>query len=97
MERLQGCSWPCGVDGGGGVPVVVQIVSQDAQQRVCKLLQGRVVALDLHQVVEQGLGGEVHLHASSRRGGLRLSVDTSHPFHSLTVHTTQAAWRKCLP
>lgn len=55
--------------GRGGVPVVLQIVSQDAQQRVCKLLQGRIVALDLYQVVEQGLGGEVHLHASSRHGG----------------------------
>lgn len=50
------------------VPVIVQIVSQDAQQRVCKLHQGGIVVLDVPQVVEQGLGGELHLCGSSRHG-----------------------------
>lgn len=48
------------------VPVIVQVILKNTQQCICKLLQGGFIVLDLPQVVEQGLGGELHLQGSSR-------------------------------
>lgn len=48
------------------VPVIAEIVSEDAQQCVSKLGQSDVIVLDPSQMVEQRLGRKLHLNGSNR-------------------------------
>lgn len=64
-------------------PVIVEIVSEDDQQRISKLCQSSIIFLNPLQIVKQRMGGKMHLNGSSgdqqlmwRRSSIKVRTPT---------------------